>query len=294
MGTPVSKPTPTPTVTEAVALIAAAMQKVTVKSVFSVEKDNYISGVVVGNGALAIIGYYTSPLGNVSQYNFSPIIMTLKADGRPPEEERGKFAENPKSIKFPDGYFLQQIYRSVNRTGPKELTLSMEFIAVNTNNDKKSFIYTEIRKELPNGPSDFQGSSFRSGCGDYITGINGETTFPFGANDTFDVVCPVYVSSKITNNKTELTPTAPTPTASIPTAPIPTAPTPTTPTPTAPTPTAPTPTAPGDNNIKILIIICVIVLGIYLYTQNTPASNAVQKVPNNNLNNIQQSSVNYF
>jgi hypothetical protein len=252
------------------------------KSVFAVEKDNYISGVVVGNDPAGIVGYYTSPLGNVSQYNFSPVIVSSTI-GTSTEIKKGEFVENPKSIKFPDGYFLQQIYKSANLTDSKELTLSMEFVTVNKNNDVKSFIYNDIRKESHIKPEDVPNFNYRSTCGDYITGINGETTF--GSYEKFNVVCP---QSKLP------TPTAPTPTASIPTAPIPTAPTPTAPTPTTPTPTAPTPTAPGDNNIKILIIICVIVLGIYLYTQNTPASNAVQKVPNNNLNNIQQSSVNYF
>ena len=222
------------------------------KSVFAVEKDNYISGVVVGNDPAGIVGYYTSPLGNVSQYNFSPVIVSSTI-GTSTEIKKGEFVENPKSIKFPDGYFLQQIYKSANLTDSKELTLSMEFVTVNKNNDVKSFIYNDIRKESHIKPEDVPNFNYRSTCGDYITGINGETTF--GSYEKFNVVCP---QSKL------------------------------------PTPTAPTPTAPGDNNIKILIIICVIVLGIYLYTQNTPASNAVQKVPNNNLNNIQQSSVNYF
>lgn len=57
------------------------------KSVFSTEKDRYISGVIFSKNG-GILGYYTSSLGDVSQYNFSPVTITTTMGDRVETKKR--------------------------------------------------------------------------------------------------------------------------------------------------------------------------------------------------------------
>ena len=215
-----------------------------IESDFSVEKDKYISGVILGNDA--ITGFYTSPLGNVSQYNFLPGTFTAINDGVK-LISKTEFNEGNKSIKFPNGYFLQQIYKTIIVTNTKEITLNLEFVTVNIQNDKKSFSHKAESQIPPNDKTVVSPLNYRSNCGSYITGITDKLTFGDNKVDnTFVVNCKPPET-----NPVSITTTSP----------------------------------DMSTNTKLFILMCIIIC-IYLYTRNKPESNVNQRETNSS-NNIQ-------
>lgn len=229
---------------------------------FLTEKDKYISGVVFSEKNDAIIGYYTSPLGNVSQYNFSPVTIIKQNISGDMISSKGELDVNSKSIKFPNGYFLLQIYKSITQTSPTNLIISMEFITKNMQNDIKNFINTEIfdgRKIIRVDPL-----NYKSNCSSYITGINEKFIKSDVIKNTIEVVCPHLPDT-----------TVPTITYK------------------KPVPNIFVKDTENSNKEKIFILICIIVLGVFLYKRNTHEFNVAQKEPNRNLNEILKPSSNY-
>ena len=257
----------------------------TITSSFEVEKDKYISGIVFSSNGIE--GYYTSPLGNVSQYNFSPV--TIKNLGG---EQKGVFAENPESIKFPNGYFLQQIYKTITKINKDQMLVTNEFVTANIQNDKKSFI---SKKEMPtNSPPHlpFVPFNYESKCSSYITGISSESTFADMSKEKFVVICPPAPAPAPAPPPILLPAPPPillpAPPIILPAPPIilPAPPPILLPAPPKTTTTSITTTSPDmSTNTKLFILMCIIIC-IYLYTRNKPESNVNQRETNSS-NNIQ-------
>jgi hypothetical protein len=189
----------------------------TVESIFKAPPDNYITGVVANNTDGEVIGYLTSTLKEITEYNFVPLKNTTTMFGSS-DTVSSPMVPNSFIIKFDPGFFLINITKD-NTIVNENLVISFNYITQNVSGQNITFSHKSSNK-IPSNTSvnetpipahlvhesdwnkqaqntDTQSSirpepmSYKSTCKTYITELRNTITKDKTEKSVFSAICPV-------------------------------------------------------------------------------------------------------
>jgi hypothetical protein len=161
----------------------------TVESIFKAPADNYITGVVTNTDydGEYVKGYLTSPLKNITQYNFVPSKLNATIMGIEDNKIGNMNPDNSHIIKFAPGYFLINITKDIKHVG-ENVVSSFTYITQNESGQIKKV--SPVGSSMPLDEHSPEIMSYKSACKTYITELTDTMVLGKKTKNTFLTVCP--------------------------------------------------------------------------------------------------------